>query len=225
MNGFNNNRKRKMMKHKIWPLTLGFIGLVTLSTAAFSANDRERTLTDSYIVSSDTEIRLDATVGTVELRVTEGEAVEIELRVESDDDGWFASGGDLSEVLIKGERSGNQLEISATPHDDMSQHWKVSVPRSRLLEVNLGVGEISGDLPFNNVKVDLGVGDVSLNLANGEYGLVEASVGVGDTSLRNFGNTQENRMLVTSESSYRGNGSTDVQVEVGVGDVTLTRNN
>ena len=214
-----------MMKHKIWPLTLGFIGLVTLSTAAFSANDSERTLTDSYIVSSDTEIRLDATVGTVELRVTEGEVVEIELRVESDDDGWFARGGDLSEVLIKGERSGNQLEISATPHDDMSQHWKVSVPRSRLLEVNLGVGEISGDLPFNNVKVDLGVGDVSLNLANGEYGLVEASVGVGDTSLRNFGNTQENRMLVTSESSYRGNGSTDVQVEVGVGDVTLTRSN
>jgi len=214
-----------MMKHKIWPLTLGFIGLITLSTAAFSANDRERTLTDSYIVSSDTEIRLDATVGTVELRVTEGEAVEIELRVESDDDGWFASGGDLSEVLIKGERSGNQLEISATPDDDMSQHWKVSVPRSRLLEVNLGVGEISGDLPFNNVKVDLGVGDVSLNLANGEYGLVEASVGVGDTSLRNFGKTQENRMLVTSESSYRGNGSTDVQVEVGVGDVTLTRSN
>lgn len=213
------------MKHKIWPLTLGFIGLITLSTAAFSANDRERTLTDSYIVSSDTEIRLDATVGTVELRVTEGEAVEIELRVESDDDGWFASGGDLSEVLIKGERSGNQLEISATPDDDMSQHWKVSVPRSRLLEVNLGVGEISGDLPFNNVKVDLGVGDVSLNLANGEYGLVEASVGVGDTSLRNFGKTQENRMLVTSESSYRGNGSTDVQVEVGVGDVTLTRSN
>jgi hypothetical protein len=204
MNGFNNNRKRKMMKHKIWPLTLGFIGLITLSTAAFSANDRERTLTDSYIVSSDTEIRLDATVGTVELRVTDGEAVEIELRVESDDDGWFASGGDLSEVLIKGERSGNQLEISATPDDDMSQHWKVSVPRSRLLEVNLGVGEISGDLPFNNVKVDLGV---------------------GDTSLRNFGNTQENRMLVTSESSYRGNGSTDVQVEVGVGDVTLTRSN
>jgi hypothetical protein len=225
MNGFNNNRKRKMMKHKIWPLTLGFIGLITLSTAAFSANDRERTLTDSYIVSSDTEIRLDATVGTVELRVTEGEEVEIELRVESDDDGWFASGGDLSEVLIKGERSGNQLEISATPDDDMSQHWKVSVPRSRLLEVNLGVGEISGDLPFNNVKVDLGVGDVSLNLANGEYGLVEASVGVGDTSLRNFGKTQENRMLVTSESSYRGNGSTDVQVEVGVGDVTLTRSN
>ena len=200
-----------MMKHKIWPLTLGFIGLVTVSTAAFSA-ESERTLTSSYIVSSDTEIHLDATVGTVELSVTEGDTVGIELRVESDDDGWFVSGG---------ERDGNRLEISATPDDDMSQHWIVSVPRSRLLEIDLGVGQIEGDVPFNDLKVDLGVGDVSLNLAKGDYKQVEASVGVGDTSLKNFGNTQEDRMIVTSESSYQGNGSVRVKVEVGVGDVTL----
>ncbi|AAV81724.1 hypothetical protein V6D52_01860 [Idiomarina loihiensis] len=209
-----------MMKHKIWPLTLGFIGLVTVSTAAFSA-ESERTLTSSYIVSSDTEIHLDATVGTVELSVTEGDTVGIELRVESDDDGWFVSGGELDKVIIKGERDGNRLEISATPDDDMSQHWIVSVPRSRLLEIDLGVGQIEGDVPFNDLKVDLGVGDVSLNLAKGDYKQVEASVGVGDTSLKNFGNTQEDRMIVTSESSYQGNGSVRVKVEVGVGDVTL----
>ena len=162
------------MKHKIWPLTLGFIGLVTVSTAAFSA-ESERTLTSSYIVSSDTEIHLDATVGTVELSVTEGDTVGIELRVESDDDGWFVSGGELDKVIIKGERDGNRLEISATPDDDMSQHWIVSVPRSRLLEIDLGVGQIEGDVPFNDLKVDLGVGDVSLNLAKGDYKQVEAS--------------------------------------------------
>ncbi|RUO68838.1 hypothetical protein [Idiomarina ramblicola] len=214
-----------MMKHKIWPLTLGFIGLVTVSTAAFSATESERTLNSSYIVNSDTDIHLDATVGTVELSVTDGDAVEVELRVESDDNGWFASGGELEKVLIKGERDGNRLEISATPNDDMSQHWIVSVPKTRSLSVNLGVGEIEGDLPFTDVDVDLGVGDISLNLANGEYKRVEASVGVGDTSLRNFGNTQENRMIVTSESSYRGNGSVSIQVEVGVGDVTLSKSN
>ncbi|MGO1328210.1 MAG: hypothetical protein ACTHT9_00950 [Idiomarina loihiensis] len=209
-----------MMKHKIWPLTLGFIGLVTVSTAAFSA-ESERTLSSSYIVSDDTEIHLDATVGTVELNVTEGDTVGIELRVESDDDGWFVSGGELDKVIIKGERDGNRLEISATPDDDMSQHWIVSVPRSRLLEIDLGVGQIEGEVPFNDLKVDLGVGDVSLNLAKGDYKHVEASVGVGDTSLKNFGNTQEDRMIVTSESRYQGNGSVRVQVEVGVGDVTL----
>lgn len=209
-----------MMKHKIWPLTLGFIGLVTLSTAAFSA-ESERTLSSSYIVSDDTEIHLDATVGTVELNVTDGDTVGIELRVESDDDGWFVSGGELDKVIIKGEREGRRLDISATPDDDMSQHWVVSVPRSRLLEIDLGVGQIEGDVPFNDLKVDLGVGDVSLNLAKGDYKQIEASVGVGDTSLKNFGNTQENRMIVTSESRYQGNGSVRVQVEVGVGDVIL----
>lgn len=214
-----------MMKHKIWPLTLGFIGLVTVSTAAFSATENERTLNNSYMVSSDTEIHLDATVGTVELSVTDGDAVEVELRVESDDNSWFSSGGELEKVLIKGERDGNRLEISATPNDDMSQHWIVSVPKTRWLSVNLGVGEIEGELPFTDVDVDLGVGDISLNLANGEYKRVEASVGVGDTSLRNFENTQESRMIVTSESSYRGNGAVSVQVEVGVGDVTLSKNN
>lgn len=60
-----------------------------------------------------------------------------------------------------------------------------------------------------------------MNLAKGDYKQVEASVGVGDTSLKNFGNTQEDRMIVTSESSYQGNGSVRVKVEVGVGDVTL----
>ncbi|MDV6315419.1 hypothetical protein [Idiomarina sp. HP20-50] len=214
-----------MMKHKIWPLTLGFIGLVTLSTAAFAATDSERTLTGSYIVSSDTEIHLDATVGTVDISVTDGEVVEVELLVESDEDGWFASGGDIGKVLIKDERNGNRLTLSATPNEDMSQHWKISVPKTQSLSINLGVGEIKGELPLTDVDVDLGVGDVSLNLANGKYQSVEASVGVGDTKLRNFGNTQENRMVVTSESSYQGNGSVSVQVEVGVGDVTLSKNN
>ena len=213
-----------MMKHKIWPLTLGFIGLVTVSSAAFSA-EKERTLNSSYMVSSDSEIHIDATVGTVELSVSDTDAVEIELRVESDNDGWFANGGDLEKVLIKGERNDNQLKISATPDDDMSQHWKISVPKTQRLEVDLGVGEISGNVPFNDLNIDLGVGDISLNLAKGDYGRVEAAVGVGDTSLQNFGNTQENRMIVTSESSYRGNGSVTVQVEVGVGDVTLSKNN
>lgn len=213
-----------MMKHKIWPLTLGFIGLVTVSTAALAA-ESERTLNSSYIVNGNTEIHLDATVGTVELNVTDGDAVEVELRVEADDDGWFTSGGDIENVIIKGERNGDRLEISATPDDDMSQHWIVSVPRSQLLEIDLGVGQIEGEVPFNDLKVDLGVGDVSLVLANGDYKRVEASVGVGDTSLKNFGNTQEERMVVTSESSFRGNGSVSVQVEVGVGDVTLSKNN
>lgn len=212
-----------MMKHKIWPLTLGFIGLVTVSAAAFSATESERTLSSSYMVNSDTEIHLDATVGTVELSVTDEDVVKIELRVESDDNGWFTSGGDLDNVLIKGERTGTRLNISATPDDDMSQHWKISVPRSQLLEVDLGVGQIEGEVPFNDLKVDLGVGDVSLNLANGEYSSVNASVGVGDTRLKNFENIQQDRMIVTSESSFRGNGSVKVQVEVGVGDVTLSR--
>lgn len=214
-----------MMKHKIWPLTLGFIGLVTVSTAAFAGNDNERMLTGSYIVSDDTEIHLDATVGTVDISVTDGDAVEVELLVESDEDGWFASGGDLGKVLIKDEREGNNLTLSATPNEDMSQHWKISVPKTQMLSINLGVGEVKGELPLTDVDVDLGVGDVSLNLASGEYRLVEASVGVGDTKLRNFGNTQENRMVVTSESSFRGNGSASIRVEVGVGDVTLSKNN
>lgn len=214
-----------MMKHKIWPLTLGFIGLVTVSTAAFAANDNERMLTGSYIVSDDTEIHLDATVGTVDISVTDGDAVEVELLVESDEDGWFANGGDLGKVLIKDEREGNNLTLSATPNEDMSQHWKISVPKTQMLSINLGVGEVKGELPLTDVDVDLGVGDVSLNLASGEYRLVEASVGVGDTKLRNFGNTQENRMVVTSESSFRGNGSASIRVEVGVGDVTLSKNN
>ena len=61
-----------MMKHKIWPLTLAFIGLVTLSTAAFA---KEKELTESYIVDLETEIHLEATVGTVELMPSDNDAV------------------------------------------------------------------------------------------------------------------------------------------------------
>ncbi|ASG66050.1 MULTISPECIES: hypothetical protein [Idiomarina] len=209
-----------MMKHKIWPLTLAFIGLVTLSTAAFA---KEKELSESYIVDSETELHIDATVGTVEIEPSDNEAVEIELRVESDGDSWFTSGGDIDAVLIKSERKGNKLMVSATPADDMVQHWVVRVPNVKQLDLELGVGEISGLLPFVNSDIELGVGDIDLDLSAGDYKEVKASVGVGDTRLDNFANSNEERMVVTSESSYEGAGSVTVEVEVGVGDVRLSK--
>ncbi|KTG23960.1 hypothetical protein AWR38_08055 [Idiomarina sp. WRN-38] len=209
-----------MMKHKIWPLTLAFIGLVTLSTAAFA---KEKELTESYIVDSKTEIHVEATVGTVELMPSDNDAVEIELRVESDGDSWFTSGGDIDAVLIKGERKGNKLVVSATPADDMVQHWVIRVPKINHLDLELGVGEISGVLPFINSDIELGVGDLDLDLAAGDYKEVTASVGVGDTRLDNFDNSNNERMMVTSESTYEGTGSVRVDVEVGVGDVRLSK--
>lgn len=213
-----------MMKNKIWPLTLTFIGLVTVSTAAFSASDDERTLTGSYMVSGNTDITLDASVGTVEVSVSKGKTIDVELRLESDNDSWFSSNDELEHVLIKNERDGNQLRLSAYPDEDMTQHWVISVPQANAIHINLGVGEIKGALPFMNVELDLGVGDVSLRLADGQYGDVSASVGVGDTRLSHFGETDNQRMIVTSESHYRGEGKVTVNADVGVGDIALTKN-
>jgi hypothetical protein len=223
MASFIKKRKRTMMKNKIWPLTLTFIGLVTVSTAAFSADDGERTLTGSYMVSADTEITLNATVGTVEVSSSNGKTIDVELRLESDNDSWFSNSDELENVLIKNERDGNQLRLSAYPDDDMTQHWIISVPQANAIHINLGVGEIKGTLPFMNVALDLGVGDVSLQLADGHYGEVSASAGVGDTRLSHFGDTDNQRMIVTSESHYRGEGKVAVSAEVGVGDIALSK--
>lgn len=209
-----------MMKHKIWPLTLVFIGLVTASTAAFA---KEKRLSGSYIVDSETELHIDATVGTVELALSDSQVVEVELRVESDSDSWFTNGGDINDVLIKNDRKGNTLEISATPADDMTQHWVIKIPNIKYLNLDLGVGEISGQLPLVSGEIELGVGDIDLDLAAGNYKSINASVGVGDTRLENFANSSEERMIVTSESAYEGSGSIVVDAEVGVGDIHLTQ--
>ena len=68
-----------------------------------------------------------------------------------------------------------------------------------------------------------GVGDLDLDLAAGDYKEVTASVGVGDTRLDNFDDSNNERMMVTSESTYEGTGSVRVDVEVGVGDVRLSK--
>ena len=199
------------------------IGVYWFSDFKYSSLCEKKELSESYIVDSETELHIDATVGTVEIEPSDNEAVEIELRVESDGDSWFTSGGDIDAVLIKSERKGNKLMVSATPADDMVQHWVVRVPNVKQLDLELGVGEISGLLPFVNSDIELGVGDIDLDLSAGDYKEVKASVGVGDTRLDNFDNSNEERMVVTSESSYEGAGSVTVEVEVGVGDVRLSK--
>ena len=116
-----------MFKQKVWPIALGLIGLVTLSSAACAKD--EVVSEHQFNVSQATEISIDNAVGEIEFIRGDTDQLVIELTVKETDDGFFYGGGDIYAVNLVSDWSGDELRLSIEPDEDVQAHCALPCPR------------------------------------------------------------------------------------------------
>ena len=210
-----------MFKQKVWPIALGLIGLVTLSSAACAKD--EVVSEHQFNVSEATEISIDNAVGEIEFIRGDTDQLVIELTVKETDDGFFYGGGDIYAVNLVSDWSGDELRLSIEPDEDVQAHWRITMPKVAELTVDMGVGEISGDIFTTDSSFDLGVGEINLNVHGEDIARISIDAGIGDSKITGFsqGKNETTRAMVSSESDARGNGQYRLTADVGVGEARI----
>ena len=202
-------------------LCVAAIGLALTTTYAMAKDSRE--LNHNFAVSGASQLDIDFPVGSLEVESYDGSEVVVTVRIEpKNDNSWFSSDVDLSDIELSHSQSASSLSLKLD-NDDIQQNWHVKMPKSMAIDVELGVGDIEINDASNSVEIELGVGAVRIDSALDDYKRIELDTGVGDTKIRGLKNdVNTSRKVVSSHSSYRGNGQYDIEVEVGVGDIKVT---
>ena len=202
-------------------LYVAAIGLALTTTYAMAKDSRE--LNHNFAVSGASQLEIDFPVGSLEVENYDGSEVVVTVRIEpKNDKGWFGSEVDLSDIELSHSQSAGSLNLKLD-NDDIQQSWYVKMPKSMAIDVELGVGDIEINDASNSVDIELGVGAVRIDSALYDYKRIELDTGVGDTKIRGLKNdANTSRKVVSSHSSYRGNGQYAIDVEVGVGDIKVT---
>ncbi|MBD56538.1 hypothetical protein E5N72_00605 [Pseudoalteromonas sp. MEBiC 03607] len=201
-------------------LYVAAIGLALTTTYAMAKDSRE--LNHNFAVSGASQLEIDFPVGSLEVENYDGSEVVVTVRIEpKNDKGWFGSEVDLSDIELSHSQSAGSLNLKLD-NDDIQQSWYVKMPKSMAIDVELGVGDIEINDASNSVDIELGVGAVRIDSALYDYKRIELDTGVGDTKIRGLKNdANTSRKVVSSHSSYRGNGQYAIDVEVGVGDIKV----
>jgi hypothetical protein len=199
---------------------LAVLLLVALATMMAAANDSVERL-HSFDASGIERLTVEHGVGSILLVPADGGNIEVELRIEPQQNGgWFRRTPDVSDMDLESRMRGDRLTLSFK-EKNVSSHWVIRLPALRELSMNTGVGEVSGRLPPMAATVHVGVGSVHLEAERATAGAIDLSAGVGDTRITGGAETEQRRAFVSSESSGRGDGENAIWIKVGVGDAAV----
>lgn len=198
------------------PFTLPLLLLAGSPCLADSAVVREH----HFGLAGIDTLELRSNAGSIEIEPADGADLEVLLRIESKQDGWFRRAPDVSGLdLLHRERNG-RLVLEQTAEETES-HWVLRLPAVATTRLDLGIGSISGDLPVTHVDIRLGVGEVDLEFPGQAAGEMRLKVGVGDAGIEGAADIRASRNFVSQEINATGHGEQDIDIDVGVGNIAL----
>lgn len=204
------------------------VAVFLMSLTVGAGADDKQTLIWSEKLTDETVIHLDVSVGEVDIMPSDDQQIELEVELEKKRGflSWFKKKKDINpELDIRWKADHLYLSIKGD-HKNFQEDWRIYLPAVHLLNVEMGVGDLEIEGIAASIRADLGVGDASIRIARENAGQISAEVGVGDASIRGkkMDGVRQSRAVVSAESSWRGEGKQDVELEVGVGDANIRIN-
>jgi hypothetical protein len=204
------------MKKVISVLILIAVSVFTV----FPVNAADRVLrVHTFELDDFDEIEINNSVGSIDLRLVEGNEIRVEVDIEAQDR-YFGREVDVDDIEVGVRMRGDKL-ILTIDEDKIKAHWYIEMPAVANIEIDMGVGEIDVEIEASNLEVNLGVGEVDIIAPLLTVGEIDLSAGVGDTNIRGTSEVDNSRTVVASESEGYGDGEFSIDVDVGVGDVTV----
>lgn len=226
-----------MSKNGLHRFTLGLIvpvlaTLVALHPAApAQASGSDREIKASWPAAEFDAVRFDISVA--ELEVTAGSSDKIEVEVFAE---CKRSRRDCEEALENLElfdrTRGKVLTIDFEGYPKWGKgrievEAVVKIPAGFDFDLDMGVGEVNIAGLRGNLDLDLGVGELNIDTKEAHLRSVNLDVGVGDAEIYGADARVEGRrsFLVGSEVYWAdGEGDKRINVDVGVGEVTVRLN-
>ncbi|RUO58577.1 hypothetical protein [Pseudidiomarina insulisalsae] len=208
-------------QQSVWFSALFLITSVTALSLPFagSAYAHEREINATYQVSEATELKLEFGVGTLKFERSTGAELEVELIAESGDSTLF-NDGYVDAVELVAEQDGDRLRLYVPEQDDVELNWVVRTPKLAEIDVDLGVGEISGEVDATDMSIDLGVGEVDLEVF-GAIDDVKTDVGIGEATISGGDSSSNERNFISASGRASGNGDARINVDAGIGEITI----
>lgn len=186
--------------------------------------DSTKTISQTIDAAMLASVEIEASVAEMDIEFYDGDEIELEIELEADDHwlAWWRGNVDNVELVVRPTENKVYLGI-----DDrqVQQRWRVKMPAKLAIAIDVGVGDIELEHFANNLKMEVGIGSVRVEVDDTDYAMIRASVGVGDTAINGFsGQPADNeRTFMSSDSYHYGDGDLEIEieVEVGVGDVEV----
>lgn len=174
----------------------------------------------NFPLSDIDEISIRGSVGSMHFIETDKQEVSVVLEIFQQDRHWFDDDMDLQSVELESRVRNGRLVLEQT-EDQTSTEWTIEMPARATTRVKLGVGEITGEFGATELSIDLGVGEVDIELPETAVGDIDLSTGVGEAKLHGARRERENRAFVSHDVSGEGEGEMDLNVSVGVGEIDV----
>ncbi len=204
------------------------LALLVLGTASVASAADYRELESSHKLVAGQSIHVDFHSGDLEIEAGASDRVEIEVEIECK---WNHRDCEdlLADVEIKWRSSDRRLYLEV----EGLASWRrarveveatVRLPAQAKLFVEMAAGRLTIDGPTNDVRVDMGAGELRLWMPESAVEGVSIDVGVGDAKFRGKSDYLSGRrsMLIGSELDWDdGPGKARIDIELGAGDATV----
>lgn len=211
------------MKHSYSILVL----TVLLGACVAEASD-SRGIEEVLELEAGQVVRIELPVAELRIEATERENVGIELTVRCR---WHLSDCEeaLEDLEISSRSSSRRLTLELTGfrrwHSSLLDvEGTIQIPRSSPLEVKMGVADLEIRDVEQDLRVDIGVGELDLRLPEAKIAEVFVDVGIGKVRFLGGSEHQDDRrsFLIGSEVHWsEGAGEAELDIEVGVGEVRV----
>lgn len=181
--------------------------------------DDSITLKETHRVPANSNLHFDVPVGEVFLETHSGDDVKVKVVVSAKDNDWFGD-EDLSDAEMQIEVDGDDVYFSVNKKEN-PQDWKILLPESANIDLDVGVGAIDIEGVEQTLKVDLGVGEVTVEMAGNDYRRIDLDSGVGGVQVKGLEDAEVETAIVSESLDWRGSGEYKLDIDVGVGGIEV----
>jgi len=197
-----------------------------LGTLPVQAKETVRHFTKEIPTDGVNLVDLDFSAGQVNVDARDGQGVllDVDLQCRS---GNASCREAAQQVRLVFSTDGGKLRIETKGWPKVFQHGlevriRVQMPRNLPLAADLGAGEMEIAGLENNVKANLGAGQLTLSLSAAAVASVRANTGVGEANLEAGGRHYNSAGLIVRTLHWdEGTGTATISADCGVGEVDV----
>ena len=177
------------------------------------------TLKETHRVTNNTNLYFEVPIGEVFLATHNSDKVQIKVVLTAKDNNRL-NDEDVSNAQLQMEVDGDNVYF-AVDKKDTAQDWKIMLPKSANIDLDVGVGAIEIEGVKKNLNIDLGVGEVIADIAVNNYRRIDLDAGVGGIKIKGLSRTKVESGIVSESLDWRGSGKYKLKIDVGVGGIEV----